>query len=215
MLDDNDDEILVKRAVHKYILRTFMAIGFVASTQTRLRTDGPRDRYNVRWQILSSAHYGAPQTRERLIYIAAKRGLPFPPTFVPTHASDPLTTTISNLPRIERKSLSFRGAPHYPIYVKDAISDLPEFDWDLPPEEERVCRLTDSMVKQYQHRRNLGIPTFTTEDASNEDVLQARGFGTAYATDPQNEFQRRLRGRYNGPPLQHITKFFASVNVER
>ncbi|KAF2083194.1 S-adenosyl-L-methionine-dependent methyltransferase [Saccharata proteae CBS 121410] len=47
-----------------------------------------REEYAVRWAVLSLKEYGVPQTRTRLIIIAAAPGQPFPDFPAPTHGPD-------------------------------------------------------------------------------------------------------------------------------
>jgi DNA (cytosine-5)-methyltransferase 1 len=105
----------VKQSILKLITRGLDALG-----------------YQVHSRVVQAAQYGAPQERQRLIIVGAKRGLEQirPPT--PTHASKPtvkhgLHNNADFIPPITRG----RGpgdehlfAPHASVTISDAIGDL-------------------------------------------------------------------------------------------
>lgn len=105
----------IKSGVVKFIMRTLIALG-----------------YQVHWKLLQAGQYGAPQSRERVIFWAAKRGLPLPKHPVPVYAwkkgaSRPSLPIGRKLPPATRSVVS--GVPHHcaplkPITVDAAISDL-------------------------------------------------------------------------------------------
>lgn len=84
----------------------------------------------MRYALLNASDYGTPQSRKRLVYLAAMVGYPLPDIPQPTHSSiAPKTKAIEAswgiIPTPEYR-------PYYPhryVSVRDAISDLPPFDW--------------------------------------------------------------------------------------
>ncbi|KAG8903809.1 hypothetical protein FRB99_002700 [Tulasnella sp. 403] len=217
VISERQGEIEVKEiryGVHKYVLRGLTALG-----------------YNVQWKIYESANFGVPQSRERLIYVAAKRHLPLPADLKPTHVRLPFVETkrfrlhLMDIPKDDDFHTDVRGAPHYAYTARDAVSDLPPFDWALPPADQRVCAETPESRKKWRRHRDAGIPEFSSETASREENLLQHWewkvdrddamIGPGYATPPRNDLQNLLRRGYEGPLRQHITKYFCSINVER
>ena len=173
--------------------------------------------YNVRWGVYNTAHFGAPQSRERIFYVAAKRGLDLPSDLKPTHAHAPLSPKVPDIPfpkilakwPLAPKPVS---APHYPITVRDAIADLPSFDWILT---DPICPETPESRRRWEKRREAGVPEFTSDVASSEEKLREAGFPEDYASLPRNSYQEGLRRDHQGAPRQHIVTYFAPINVER
>lgn len=88
--------------------------------------------YQVRYGILHAGQYGAPQTRRRVIFIAAKRGVPLPDLPRPTHLTPDakvLHITLENGDRFCVNKTGKQTAPLGAITVQDAISDLPAWEW--------------------------------------------------------------------------------------
>lgn len=86
--------------------------------------------YQVGYALLNASDYGTPQSRSRLVYIAAAVGYPLPDTPQPTHHSI--------APRIKPVEASWGAIPtpgyqpyhpHPHVTVRNAICDLPAFDW--------------------------------------------------------------------------------------
>lgn len=91
-------------------------------------------RYQVRFGLLQAAHYGTPQSRVRFFMIAAKANFKLPSFPIPTHEF-PLPDAMEIKPpeqaplRIFSSSqLEHTGLQMY-VSIKDAIEDLPYFDW--------------------------------------------------------------------------------------
>ncbi|KAG8962681.1 hypothetical protein FRC03_003900 [Tulasnella sp. 419] len=204
----------IKHGVHKFILRSFTALG-----------------YNVHWIVYSAAHFGTPQERDRLFYVASKRGLPLPTPMLPTHARTPLRPKQWDIPfLLGETSPVVHGAPYYPFNVYDAISDLPPFDWTPPPPGFRLCKETPAQKERREQRLRDGIPAYTPDVTMYEDVMIAQGFSPRYCHAPRNDYHRLMRqpqlehGYESDPdpeehlisvPRQHITRYFSSLNVER
>ncbi|KAJ3126613.1 hypothetical protein HK098_007368 [Nowakowskiella sp. JEL0407] len=96
--------------------------------------------YQVRFGILQAGQHGLPQSRRRFFVWGAKRPLTLPLLPQPTHCFNNNSALTISLPSVQLKnntSLRTPGhAPHPPITVWDAISDLPGFEYADP---EFVC----------------------------------------------------------------------------
>ena len=79
--------------------------------------------YTVEWCILNAAHYGLPQTRERVVVVGSRRGkrFRFPE---PTHAIDHRSMAGTSAKRIRLDPL-FTQDLKPAVTVMDAIGDLP------------------------------------------------------------------------------------------
>lgn len=87
-------------------------------------------RYQVRYGKLNAADYGAPQSRTRAIYMAARADLNLPQLPSPTHFSTathlkPNTAPWGIFPVVNYPDLFMHG----PVSVGNAINDLPAFNW--------------------------------------------------------------------------------------
>ena len=94
-------------------------------------------RYQVRFGLLQAAHYGTPQSRIRFFMIAAKDNLQLPSFPTPTHefpVPDRMEIHPSGEPDgntlrlFHPQELQHTGLHSY-VTIKDAIEDLPYFDW--------------------------------------------------------------------------------------
>ncbi|KAG8977915.1 hypothetical protein FRC05_000443 [Tulasnella sp. 425] len=93
-----------------------------------------------------------------------------------------------------------RGAPHNPLTVRDAVEDLPAYDWKAPEGRE------DEELED----REPDVALLTCEESANEDSkaagLEAQGRPDVYRSHPQNDYQLRLRKSSDDTPLQHVTR---------
>lgn len=125
--NQDGDGGVIKLGMVKFIMRTLIALG-----------------YQVKFKLLQAAQYGVPQTRKRVIFIGAKRGLTLPEFPVPVYAfskgcsklSVPAGATDMKIPAPSRwrsklvnndgkdQSLYHQCAPHEMRSVNDAIGDL-------------------------------------------------------------------------------------------
>lgn len=88
-------------------------------------------RYQVRFSVLQAGDFGTPQSRRRLIYVAALSGRTLPEFPLPTHHFHKRPQYMK-LPTWGNAPIAIREdgcAPHFEVTVRDAISDLPQFDW--------------------------------------------------------------------------------------
>ncbi|KAG9035301.1 hypothetical protein FRB95_011596 [Tulasnella sp. JGI-2019a] len=196
----------VKYGAHKFMLRALTSLG-----------------YNIRWRKYQAAQFGAPQNRERLIYMAAKRHLVLPSVVLPTHwpmipgTDQPLLskqTNLPNFPIFDLRPVRITGAPHRAINAREAIGDLCAYDWKLPPKEERTHHTLPEPWPA-DLGRDPNIPRVSSHIASRVATMETRGFASTYRHPPVNSYQQQIRAGFDGPPLLHITKEFAAINVER
>lgn len=104
----------------KYVARTLIALG-----------------YQVRWRLLQSGHYGVPQSRHRVIFWGAKRGLLLPNFPIPVYAfqnrikrlNPPCGDYMEELSRSMDPANLHSYAPLKAVTIQDAISDLAPFEW--------------------------------------------------------------------------------------
>ncbi|EIW64172.1 S-adenosyl-L-methionine-dependent methyltransferase [Trametes versicolor FP-101664 SS1] len=178
----------IKMGGLKFLTRSLLAMG-----------------YQVRFGLLQAGHYGTPQARVRFFLVAAQIGYPLPKLPQPTHdfpLQDGLEIKFSpDLPPI-RPILTANGtAPFKFVSTKEAIEDLPVFDWRDP---HKIMRSSGT-----SHTRE-GVLTLECDVEQ-----QPRGCGLtgpcpsrslSYRFDkPRNSFQARCRSRPTRD-LQHITR---------
>jgi len=91
-------------------------------------------RYQVRYRLLQSGQYGVPQSRRRVIFWGAKRGISLPEFPIPVYAfapkagqlgvSLPTGGRLDPITRSRDRSDYHFFAPLRPVSVDDAVSDL-------------------------------------------------------------------------------------------
>ncbi|KAK7048461.1 cytosine-5-methyltransferase [Favolaschia claudopus] len=191
------NERRIEMAAVKLFCRALMAIG-----------------YQVRFKVLQAGQYGAPQDRERLIFLAAKCGKKLPDFPRPTHAFQrvrkwkiPLRKRDRILPPTSSRTdgHDHRYAPHPPVTVKAAISDLPAFEWINP---HTIIPKTKEDDMEQEERRRSGIKQC---HVSTSPV----GFlgPTAFVKCASTRFQRMMR-RQDDLVDMHITPVFGSSFIE-
>jgi DNA (cytosine-5)-methyltransferase 1 len=87
--------------------------------------------YQVRVKVLQAGQYGAPQSRKRVIFWGAKRGILLPEFPKPTHAFQasffyklPTGDTLQPATRSKDPKRPHQLAPLNAVTVNDAIGDL-------------------------------------------------------------------------------------------
>jgi DNA (cytosine-5)-methyltransferase 1 len=143
----------------------------------RLRNIG----YQVRMVQLDARSFGSPQNRIRLFLICARKGVPLPSIPEPSHANPELK--VVNFSGISSSMRPFhvgtrgeiRSGPFPALTVRDAISDLPPFEY---------------LYEGHQSKKSA-IPRFDPVRAAGTRV----GFfdPEPYRTPARNDFQARQR----------------------
>jgi DNA (cytosine-5)-methyltransferase 1 len=88
--------------------------------------------YQVRYGILYAGHYGSPQLRRRVIFIASKRGIHLPDLPQPSHVASNIRLLNVLVGEDHAFTVSRRrmdSAPLGAVTVKDMIGDLPAWEW--------------------------------------------------------------------------------------
>ncbi|KFX99338.1 hypothetical protein O988_03927 [Pseudogymnoascus sp. VKM F-3808] len=155
----------------KFILRALTSLG-----------------YSAQFHMLQAAEHGAPQSRRRVFFWGALLGLRLPLYPQPTHVCKGLSAPTNTF------TLG-KTAPHNPVTIGDAISDLPAFDWRIKvPGDDR----------QAQRQRDLGIPTVALPIDKRAPVGDNNSL---YAYEPITEFQREARRYVQGNVVKnHVTR---------
>ncbi|KAJ6559081.1 S-adenosyl-L-methionine-dependent methyltransferase [Mycena vulgaris] len=173
--------------------------------------------YQMRLGVVQAGQYGAPQYRERVIFLAVKGGCTMPELPMPTHAF--VTVNSARWFKIPgegyiRPPTSQGGktdlfTAHPAVTVNDAISDLRAFDWTC--DHPRIAR-TPKDVEEQLKRIDAGIVQCSVSKAPV-------GFPdpVAYATAPQTPYQRTMRGGnrdLHGLVTHHVTQPFSALVME-
>ncbi len=134
--------------------------------------------YDVRvpWRVLNAAHFGVPQSRERLILMGAKRGLPLP-----------------KYPDDQTRKAGTRHDSFLPSgpTCEDALSDLPDAEtfpelldndevettaWGTPSDYARKMRCLDNDAWQFGHPRRWNPKFLTSSMRTNHSPISRRRF---------------------------------------
>ncbi|KAG5645074.1 hypothetical protein DXG03_007164 [Asterophora parasitica] len=173
----------IEAGMVKFVMRTLIALG-----------------YQVRCKLVQAGQYGAPQSRHRIIFWGAKRGIPIPDFPVPIYAVNKM---------VHRCTL--------PTGFLQPISRSlnPDIMHQLNPHE--LVAETQSDKRDRKDRRKKGIPRFRAVHEKGEPAFLV-GFpeGAEYATAPKNRYQTWLRQKMEEDQLVsgHYTKTFTSRLVE-
>ncbi|KLO19271.1 S-adenosyl-L-methionine-dependent methyltransferase [Schizopora paradoxa] len=182
--------------------------------------------YQVRVGVLNAACYGSPQFRRRVIFWAARLAFPLPKFPAPTHTvpssmmKKGVTRMSSCLPgdvKIYHPQMhdhlkkDVYDAPYPPVTVKDAISDLPEFDWVNPC----IMMKPDSKQKQEEIKRHRDIPEFVATTKPNGYSFVGFPKPTPYTHHPSNLYQAWCRREQGKVVTLQFTGSFSDCVVER
>ncbi|KAJ3515085.1 hypothetical protein NLJ89_g1982 [Agrocybe chaxingu] len=207
-------ECEIKFGMVKLVMRTLISLG-----------------YQVRFRLLQAGQYGVPQSRRRVIFWGAKRGLPMPKFPVPVYAFPKGNTRITlptgkmmDPPTRSRDPDEFHHlAPLQPITVLDAISDLPQFDWQNP---HTIIPPSSNNYRETRDRKRDGIAQCDAVSHPNNKMsfckLPGYPEGGTYTVRPQNRYQMWLRERMDKDEDEekepkvtgHYTTTYASHVVE-
>ncbi|KAJ2559373.1 hypothetical protein EV175_000373 [Coemansia sp. RSA 1933] len=204
----------IEMGMLKFILRTLTTMG-----------------YQARFYVLQAGNYGLAQSRRRLFVWGCKRGLCLPGVPRPVTTFGKSNQTQIRFPDgtcYAPLAYLNGNAPHHAITVKDAIGDLPKFEYVNPAEV-----YPDPDIDM----RNTGWPQYIAVNGTRtnipEDENGMRGYvgqvEMKYSIPPLSEFQRlRRRKQQICTPggtddcerlvdvlYNHVSRKFNSINVER
>ncbi|CAG8457057.1 771_t:CDS:10 [Funneliformis caledonium] len=177
----------IKMGVIKFIIRSLTAMG-----------------YQTRFGIQQAGHHGVPQNRRRLFIWGTKRGshlpdFPQPSTCFSKHGSINI-----NLPDGTSFTYNHRKngyAPYPAVSVREAINDLPEFEF-VNPHQVYPAEKEDMELKR----------------PFKQIVVPERGWvgemESEYGSDPLSEFQRQSR-KDSTRVYNQICRIFNKLTVER
>ncbi|MBX3492527.1 MAG: DNA cytosine methyltransferase [Parvibaculum sp.] len=131
---------------------------------------------HVPWQVLNAAHYGVPQSRERLILLGAKRGLPLP-----------------HYPERTTRKAGTRDDSFLPAGPScyDALGDLPDAEsfpdlwetdavetngWGTPSDYARKMRCLDNDAWYFGHPRKWTPQMLTSSMRTKHSSISRRRF---------------------------------------
>ncbi|KAJ3825146.1 S-adenosyl-L-methionine-dependent methyltransferase, partial [Lentinula raphanica] len=192
-----------QHGVFKLIIRVLLALG-----------------YQVRVKVLQAANFGAPQSRERVIFMGARRGLKLPEFPIPTHTYsakehrllEHADIKLSKSTRSRDPSRPHAFAPFRAVTVNDAIADLPAFDWKNP---HLLIPATSKDEREVVVRRKLheNVDPFDATPLSDNNLP---GFLSGeYLHPPLNYFQQHIREGMHSMVEEHVTPTFKSLIIER
>ncbi|KAF9329689.1 hypothetical protein BGZ91_000444 [Linnemannia elongata] len=191
--------------------------------------------YQCRIAMMQAGHYGVPQSRYRFFVWAAKLGYTLPTFPLPTTTFSTDTSASFDAPLDleynDHKAFHYFGrrkyqAPDPMVTVRDALSDLPGFEYihpdDVDKETGRVSiNRTGSFVRLNSLEKGgnrIGFKEWMSETdrrLRSEDRAQLRKI-LRYRTRPQCEYQRKMRCRVSGNDRirNHLTELPRSTTVE-
>lgn len=147
--------------------------------------------YQCRLTLLDSRSFGSPQNRLRLFIICARSGVALPSNPEPSHTNPVITVNLFTSADMDRQPRAFfvgtkgvQGSAPYPaVTVRDAISDMPPFEYE---HEHGSRQLTKGMVG-----RVGAIPQFDSSGQPGDRVGYERPVD--YASEAMNDYQKRQR----------------------
>ncbi|KAF9932321.1 hypothetical protein FBU30_008428 [Linnemannia zychae] len=190
--------------------------------------------YQCRIGMLQAGHFGVPQSRYRFFVWAAKLGCTLPTFPLPTTAfkfdrniqiDPPLNLMYNGHQAFDY--LGSRGiqAPDPMVTVRNAISDLPGFEYVHPDESKMSSHQLDMLGRGHYMLVNpsgskifkIGFAECEKEMSlklSTKDQSLLKNI-TEYQTEPQCEFQRKLRSwdSTENPIRNHSTELVQSSTV--
>ncbi|EIW74107.1 S-adenosyl-L-methionine-dependent methyltransferase [Coniophora puteana RWD-64-598 SS2] len=201
----------IKFGVVKFITRCLLTLG-----------------YQVHFKVLNAGQYGAPQSRQRIIFWGAKHGELMPAFPLPTHSlqnplqKSRLPTGSWSLPVTwDRKGLWLLQdcvyekaaglhscAPFDMVTIEDAIGDLPPFDWEHP-------NPTENDREESKARQDIGILAFPA--VRTETCQRVCGFETPahYVYPPMTSYQQAMRRKDAPQVTYHYTTLHKPTTVEK
>lgn len=141
--------------------------------------------YQAQFSVLQAGEHGTPQSRMRVFFWGSRPGYPLPKYPEPTH--------VFRAPKLTRRTR--RAAPHYPINVGDAITDLPAFEYtvEIPGESD-----TNKMARALRSAKISQLPLLEGAHVRIGADIQTYSSGLVLS-----EYQRELRRGWSVNFLQN------------
>ncbi|KAH9486450.1 DNA (cytosine-5)-methyltransferase 1 [Psilocybe cubensis] len=170
--------------------------------------------YQFQFALLQAAHYGTPQRRVRFFLVAAKTGQVLPAIPQPTH-DFPDSTSLSikfadKLDVIAPIRMAHGTARNRCVTIKDAIGDLPRFDW-LRNLKHPSPDTEDKKRKDARRRRAREVAAV---DCNVKDTYSGFSGKIGYHIDPKTRYQKQARLKET-IDIQHYTRCLLPRKVER
>ncbi|KAG1724751.1 S-adenosyl-L-methionine-dependent methyltransferase [Suillus paluster] len=180
--------------------------------------------YQVEFNVLHAANYGAPQARKRVLFVAARQGVPLPDFPIPTHFFPH-----SRVQRVKLPTGAYLGpvsrlkygdnnadlsAPLHFVTIHEAIGDLPPFDWTNP--HANISKTAADRAVERKRKDKLGIPSFSALPSARTSADPFAGYSKPchYPSGPLSRYQKFVR-RGSDKLMYHYTKRFGDIIIER
>ncbi|KAG2063855.1 S-adenosyl-L-methionine-dependent methyltransferase [Suillus decipiens] len=180
--------------------------------------------YQIKYNVLHAGNYGAPQARRRVLFVAARQGVPLPDFPIPTHVFPHAKVQRIRLPTgaylapVSRLKYSDDNAdlsaPLRFVTIHEAIGDLPPFDWVNP--HTKIPKTAADRAVERKRKDELGIPSFSALHSARTSADPYAGYSKPcqYPTGPLSRYQKLMR--QGSQDLQyHYTKRFNNIIIER
>lgn len=172
--------------------------------------------YQVRHGVLHAGHYGSPQVRRRVIFLASKRGTSLPEFPQPTHLA--INTQNLNTNVVAKEPYSFmvnkrknQAAPLGPVTVIDTIGDLPGWEWENP---HVICPAT-LQSKLAAKKRSFAVSAISCfQNPSPTFHVSGPRDPMSYGWSPATLYQLLARGNED-VIFQHFAPLFNVKVIER
>lgn len=179
----------IKMGAVKFIVRSLTSMG-----------------YQCRFSIQQAGHHGTPQSRRRVFFWGAKLGQRLPVFPNPSHCfpkQGSLNVSLPNGTSYTAITRTASHAPHSMVTVRDAVNDLPGFEYVNPHE------VYPETEQDRQRQDNAQYPQLVV--TGKRHVGKER---TVYAHGALSDFQRMVRGE-NQVVTGHVTRVFKDIIIER
>ncbi|KAG2037322.1 S-adenosyl-L-methionine-dependent methyltransferase [Suillus americanus] len=180
--------------------------------------------YQIGYNVLHAANYGAPQVRKRVLFVAARQGVPLPNFPIPTHVFPHARVQRVKLPTgaylapVSRLKYGDNNtdlsAPLHFVTIHEAIGDLPPFDWVNP--HTTISKTAADKAVERKRKDELGIPSFSALRSARTSTDPYAGYSKPcrYPSGPLSRYQKLMR--QGSEKLQyHYTKRFNDIIIER
>ncbi|KAG0701495.1 hypothetical protein DFH29DRAFT_1000139 [Suillus ampliporus] len=180
--------------------------------------------YQVEFNVLHAAHYGAPQARKRVLFVAARQGVPLPEFPIPTHFFPHTRVQRVKLPTgaylgpVSRLKYGDNNgdlsAPLHFVTIHEAIGDLPPFDWVNP--HANISKTAADRAVERRRKDDLGIPSFSALHSTRTSADPHAGYSKPchYPSEPLSRYQKFMR-QGSEKLRYHYTKRFNDIIIER